>query len=87
MLPWLVWLSGLNASLQTKGSLVRFPVRAHAWVVGQVPSTGRMRGNHTLIFLSLSLFLFPLSLKIINKIFLKERKFIKNTKMLKRPQY
>ena len=35
-------------------SPVRFPVRAHAWVVGQVPSTGCMRGNHTLMFFSLS---------------------------------
>ena len=34
--PWLVWLSGLSAGLQTKGSLVPFPVRAHAWVGGQV---------------------------------------------------
>ena len=24
--PWLVWLSGLSASLQTEKSLVRFPV-------------------------------------------------------------
>ena len=24
--PWLVWLSGLSAALQTKGSPVRFPV-------------------------------------------------------------
>ena len=32
----LVWLIGLN--LQTEGSLVQFPVRAHAWVAGQVPS-------------------------------------------------
>ena len=30
ILPWLVWLSGLSAGLRTKGSLVRFPVRAHA---------------------------------------------------------
>ena len=28
--PWLVWLSGLGTGLQTKGLLVRFPVRAHA---------------------------------------------------------
>ena len=28
--PCLVCLSGLSASLRTKGSLVRFPVRAHA---------------------------------------------------------
>ena len=48
--PWLVWLSGLRASMQTKGSLVRFPVRAHAWVAGQVPSRGRARVNHTLMF-------------------------------------
>ena len=49
---WLVWLSGLSADLQTKGSPVRFPVRARAWVAGQVPSRGCMRGNHTLMFLS-----------------------------------
>ena len=54
MLPWLVWLSGLSAGLQTKGSLDRFPVRAHAWAAGQVPSRGCWRGNHTLMFLSLS---------------------------------
>ena len=38
--PWLVRLSELSASLQTKGSPVQFPVRAHAWVAGQVPSWG-----------------------------------------------
>ena len=58
-----MWLSGLSARLQTKGSLVRFPVRAHAWVVGQVSSVcvcggGVLRRNHTLMFLSLS-FSFP----------------------------
>ena len=35
--PWLVWLSGLSAGLGTKGSLVRIPVKAHAWVVGPGP--------------------------------------------------
>ena len=60
-LPWLVWLSGLSTGLQTKGWLVQFTVRAHAWVVGQVLSRGRMRGNHTLVFLSLS-FSLPFSL-------------------------
>ena len=54
ILPWLVWLSGLNACLQTKGSPVLFPVRAHAWVVDQVPTRGHTRSNHTLLFLSLS---------------------------------
>ena len=48
--PWLVWLSGLSPSLRTKRSLVRFPVRAHAWVAGQVPSGVHVRGNPTLIF-------------------------------------
>ena len=52
--PQPVWLSGLSAGLQIKGSWVRFPVRAHAWVVGRVPSRGHSRGNHTLMFLSLS---------------------------------
>ena len=60
--PWLVWLSGLSARLPTKESLVQFPVRAQAWVVGQVPSTGCTRGNHTLMFLSpFFSFLSPLS--------------------------
>ena len=36
--PWLVWLRGLSAGLQTKRSLVQFPVRARAWVAGQAPS-------------------------------------------------
>ena len=63
----MVWLSGLSTILWTKRSLVRFPVRAHACVAGQVPSGGRARGNHTLMFLSLSLsFSSPLK---INKIF------------------
>ena len=57
-LPWLVWLSGLSAGLRTKGSPVQFSVRACAWVGGQVPSWGCTRGNHTLMFLSLS-FSFP----------------------------
>ena len=50
---WLVWLSRLSTSLWTKGSPVRFPVRAHAWVAGQVPSVRHMRGSYTLMFLSL----------------------------------
>ena len=45
---------GLSTGLQIRGSLVRFPVRAHAWVAGQVPSGGHVRGNHTLMFLYLS---------------------------------
>ena len=48
----------IECRLQTKGSPVRFPVRAHAWVSGQVPGGGHMRGNYTLMFLSLP---FPLS--------------------------
>ena len=47
----------LSASLQMKGSLVRFPVRVHARVVGQVPSRGHARGNHTWMVPSLSPFL------------------------------
>ena len=64
--PWLMWLSGLNASLQRmriKGSPVQFPVRAHAWVVGWATSRGHEGGNHTSGFFSLSPSL-PLSLKI-----------------------
>ena len=75
--PWLVWLSGLSTSLQTKGSPVRFPVRAHAWVVGQVPSRGRLRGNHTLMLLSLvdiSLPLFLLPFRSLKKLKKKKKK-------------
>ena len=54
----------IERGLQSKGSQVQFPVRAHAWVAGQVLSGGYVRGNHTLMFLSLSFFLpSPLSLK------------------------
>ena len=34
------------------------PIGAHAWVTGQVPSWGGVRGNHTMMFLSPS-FSFP----------------------------
>ena len=61
-LPWLVWLSGLSAGLQTEILLVQISVRAHAWVEGWVPGWGHVRGNHTLMFLSLSVsFPSPLS--------------------------
>ena len=63
-------LSGLSAGRQTKGSLDRFLAKAHAWVVGQVPSRRHDRGNHTLMFLSLSPSL-SLSLKINKKSFKK----------------
>ena len=50
----------IEHGLQTKGSPVWFPVRAHAWVAGQVPNRGCARGNHTLMFLSPPLsFSFP----------------------------
>ena len=71
--PWLVWLSRLSTSLPTKGLLVRFPVRAHAWVTGQVPSEGCARGNHTLTFLFFSSPSFPLYLKINKKENLKRK--------------
>ena len=54
----LVWFSGLSTSLPTKWSHPPFPVRTHAWVAGQVPSKRHARGNHPLMFLSLS-FSFP----------------------------
>ena len=44
----------IECGLRTKGSPVRFPVRAYAWVAGQVPGTGHARGNHMLMFPSLS---------------------------------
>ena len=68
--PWLVWLSRLSASLRTKGLQVRFPVRSHAWVVGQVPSWGCMRVNRLMYLSHIDVSLLslspspPLSLKI-----------------------
>ena len=66
--PWLVWLRGLSAGLQTKRSLVQFPVRARAWVAGQAPSGRHVKSpfgdvqeatnqyfSPTSMFLSLSL--------------------------------
>ena len=47
----------MSAGLRTKGSLVQFPVRAHAWVAGQAPSEGCERRAH--VDASLSLFLPP----------------------------
>ena len=61
-----MWLSGLSAGLKTKGSHVRFPVRAHAWVVGQVPSRGRAREATTHGWFSPSLP--PIPFLKINKI-------------------
>ena len=42
----------IESRLWTKGSLVQFPVRAHAWIVGQVSSGSHMGGNNILMFLS-----------------------------------
>ena len=55
---WLVWPSRLSTGLRTKGLPVQFPVSTHAWVAGQVSSGVHVRGNYTLMFLSLS-FSFP----------------------------
>ena len=59
--PWLVWLSGLSVGLQTKPLPVQIPVRDSGQVSSHVPGGGRRRGNHTLMFLSLS-FSLPSSL-------------------------
>ena len=49
----------IECRLQTKESLVWFPVRAHAWVPGWVSSGGQVRANHTLMFCSMSFSLPP----------------------------
>ena len=67
LLPWLVWLS-LSAGLRTKRSPVRFPVRAHAWAAGQVPSWGHARGNWQPIDVSLTQQCFSVSLPVSLKI-------------------
>ena len=45
------WILCQPENQRVSGSI---PVRSYAWVAGQVPSRGRARGNHTLMFLSLS---------------------------------
>ena len=57
---------GLSSGIRTERLPVQFPVGAHAWVVGLVPSRGRVRGNHTLMLLSSLSPSLPLSLKIKN---------------------
>ena len=59
--PWLVGLSGLSTSLQTERFPVPFPVRAHAWVSGQVPSWGCVGGSRLMCLsnMDVSLPLFP----------------------------
>ena len=44
----------IQSGFQTKGSLVQFPVRAHALVASQVPSGGCVKVNHMLMFFSFS---------------------------------
>ena len=66
-LPWLVWLSELGISLQTKRSPVWFLVSAHAWVASWGPHLGgcerQLINAHRCFSPSLSPSL-PLSLKI-----------------------
>ena len=75
--PWPVWLSWLEHHPINKRLQVQFPVGAHAWVAGLIPSQGTMilipicacvGGNQlmllSLIDVSLSL---PLSLKAMKK--------------------
>ena len=67
--PWLVWLSGLSTCLRTERSLVRSPVRAHAWVSGWVPRGGHVRNNQSMYLLHIDVSLsvspaLPFSLKI-----------------------
>ena len=62
LLPWLLWLSGLSAGLQTRRSRVQFPVGAHAWVAGQVPSWGCGKGNQSVYLLHMDVSLLSFSL-------------------------
>ena len=72
-MPRLMCFRGLGIIPQTNRSPVRFPVRAHASVVGQVPGWGHERGNWSM-FLSLS---FSLPLPLSKN---KEIKSLKNNK-------
>ena len=52
-------LSAFSKGLQTKGSLVQFPVKARDWIAGQVPSRGQERQTHIGVSLPLFLLSFP----------------------------
>ena len=52
------WIEHLSVNQRVTGPI---PIQGTSWVVGQVPSRGHSRGNHTLMFLSLS-FSLPTSL-------------------------
>ena len=68
-----MWLSGLGTDLQTKGSPVPFPVTAHAWATGQVPSwDAREATTHWCFSLSSSPSP-PFSLKINKENFFKHK--------------
>ena len=45
------WIEHWSAIQRVTGSI---PSQAHAWVAGRVPGRGHARGDHTLMFLSLS---------------------------------
>ena len=67
--PWLVWLSGLTADLQTQRSPVRLLVWAHTRVASQVLSWGCGRGNQWMFLILLCFYpclspSLPLSLQI-----------------------
>ena len=53
-LPWLAWLSGLSIIPQTKRSLVHSQSGHTPGLRAESPVGGCVRGNHTLMFLSLS---------------------------------
>ena len=50
------WTEYQTANQRVAGSI---PSQGTPWAAGQVPSRGRTRGNHTLMFLSLFLPPFP----------------------------
>ena len=72
-----MWLSWLGVVPQSERLLVQFPVRAHAWVAGLIPSQGILEATDwcfslTLMFLSLPFTLpSPLSKDKYIKFFLK----------------
>ena len=47
------WIECWPANQMVTDSM-QFPVRAHEWAAGHVPNSRGARGNHTLMFLSLS---------------------------------
>ena len=74
MLPWLVWLSELSASLQTQGVTCLIPSQGTCLGCRPGPQWGHAGGNDALMFLSLSSSPLSKNKSFLKKLLIKEIK-------------